>query len=53
VVLTEHDMDVIFGLAHRMLVLNYGEVVATGAAGEVRSNPMVREIYLGKGLQGA
>jgi branched-chain amino acid transport system ATP-binding protein len=53
VVLTEHDMDVIFGLAHRMLVLNYGEVVATGRAEEVRANPLVREIYLGKEMHGA
>jgi branched-chain amino acid transport system ATP-binding protein len=53
VVLTEHDMDVIFGLAHRMLVLNYGEVVATGRAEEVRADPLVREIYLGKEMHGA
>jgi branched-chain amino acid transport system ATP-binding protein len=53
VVLTEHDMDVIFGLAHRMLVLNYGEVVATGSGEEVRANPLVREIYLGKEIHGA
>jgi branched-chain amino acid transport system ATP-binding protein len=53
VVLTEHDMDVIFGLAHRMLVLNYGEVVATGSGEEVRANPLVREIYLGKEMHGA
>jgi branched-chain amino acid transport system ATP-binding protein len=53
VVLTEHDMDVIFGLAHRMLVLHYGEVVAAGRAEEVRANPLVREIYLGKEMSHA
>lgn len=53
VLLTEHDMGVIFGLAHRMLVLNYGEVVAIGSAEEVKSDPMVREIYLGKEIQRA
>ena len=48
VVMTEHDMDVIFGLADRIMVLNYGELIATGAPDEVRVNPLVREVYLGK-----
>ena len=48
VVMTEHDMDVVFGLAHRIMVMNYGEVVATGTVDEVRANPKVREVYLGK-----
>ena len=48
VVMTEHDMDVIFGLADRIMVLNYGEVIATGTPDEVRANPLVREVYLGK-----
>ncbi len=53
VVLTEHDMDVIFGLADRLMVLNYGEIIATGTVDEVRANPMVREVYLGKEMVGA
>ena len=53
VVLTEHDMDVIFGLADRLMVLNYGEIIATGTVEEVRTNPMVREVYLGKEMVGA
>ena len=48
VVMTEHDMDVIFGLADRIMVLNYGEVIATGTPDQVRVNPLVREVYLGK-----
>ena len=48
VVMTEHDMDVIFGIADRIMVMNYGEVIATGAPAEVRNNPLVREVYLGK-----
>jgi len=48
VVMTEHDMDVIFGLADRIMVLNYGELIATGTPDEVRVNPLVREVYLGK-----
>ena len=47
VVMTEHDMDVIFNLADRILVLNHGEVIASGAPAEVRTNPLVREVYLG------
>jgi branched-chain amino acid transport system ATP-binding protein len=53
VVMTEHDMDVVFGLAHRIMVMNYGEVVATGTVDEVRANPRVREVYLGKEMVGA
>ena len=46
-------MDVIFGLADRLMVLNYGEIIATGTVDEVRANPMVREVYLGKEMVGA
>ncbi|VTU19151.1 ABC transporter ATP-binding protein [Variovorax sp. RA8] len=53
VVMTEHDMDVVFGLAHRIMVMNYGEVVSTGTARQVRSDPKVREVYLGKEMFGA
>ena len=48
VVMTEHDMDVIFNLADRIMVMNYGEVIATGSPAEVRASPQVREVYLGK-----
>lgn len=47
--LTEHDMEVVFSLATRLTVLNHGQVVATGDPDEVRRDPMVREIYFGKG----
>lgn len=47
VVLTEHDMDVVFGLASRVVVLHHGELVATGTPEEVRQNPLVRDVYLG------
>jgi branched-chain amino acid transport system ATP-binding protein len=53
VVMTEHDMDVVFGLADRIMVMNYGEVVATGTVEQVRSDPKVREVYLGKEMVGA
>jgi branched-chain amino acid transport system ATP-binding protein len=46
--LTEHDMDVVFGLATSVIVLNYGEIIAAGAPHEVRENPRVRDVYLGQ-----
>jgi branched-chain amino acid transport system ATP-binding protein len=49
VILTEHDMGVVFGLCNRVAVLNHGEVVTIGTPEEVRANPMVRDIYLGSG----
>ncbi|WP_342641501.1 ABC transporter ATP-binding protein [Rhodoligotrophos ferricapiens] len=53
VVMTEHDMDVIFGLATRIMVMNQGETIAVGTMDEVRENPTVREVYLGKEIYGA
>jgi branched-chain amino acid transport system ATP-binding protein len=47
VLFTEHDMDVVFGHARRVLVLMRGEVIATGTPDEVRAHPRVREAYLG------
>ncbi|WP_210483714.1 ABC transporter ATP-binding protein [Microvirga antarctica] len=53
VVMTEHDMDVIFNLADRVLVMNYGEVIAEGTVAEVRENPTVRAVYLGQDIYNA
>jgi branched-chain amino acid transport system ATP-binding protein len=50
VLFTEHDMDVVFENADRILVLNRGTLIAEGAPDEVRRNPEVRAIYLGGGL---
>ncbi len=49
VLFTEHDMDVVFGHAHRILVLNRGELIANGSVDDIRNNPMVQEVYLGGG----
>jgi len=46
-VMVEHDMGVVFGLADRISVLVYGEVIATGKPEEIRANPAVQEAYLG------
>ena len=53
IVMTEHDMDIIFEIADRLMVLNYGKVIATGDPQTVRDDPTVREVYLGGGLQHA
>jgi branched-chain amino acid transport system ATP-binding protein len=47
ILLVEHDMDAVFGLADRVSVLVYGRMIATGSAAEIRSNEEVRSAYLG------
>jgi branched-chain amino acid transport system ATP-binding protein len=46
-VMVEHDMSVVFGLADRVSVLVYGKVIATGVPETIRANPAVQEAYLG------
>jgi branched-chain amino acid transport system ATP-binding protein len=43
----EHDMGVVFGLADRIAVVVYGEVIAFDTPDAVRANPIVQEAYLG------
>jgi branched-chain amino acid transport system ATP-binding protein len=50
IVMTEHDMDVIFDLAERIMVLNHGEVVSSGDPESVRQDETVKRVYLGKGI---
>jgi branched-chain amino acid transport system ATP-binding protein len=50
VLFTEHDMDVVFEHADRVLVLNRGTLIAEGTPEEVRANQQVRAVYLGDGL---
>jgi branched-chain amino acid transport system ATP-binding protein len=47
VLFTEHDMDVVFGAATRVLVLHQGHVLAEGTPAAVRGNPEVQRVYLG------
>ena len=50
-IVVEHDMGVVFGLADRISVLVYGEIIATGTPEEVRSDQKVQEAYLGAALE--
>ena len=47
-IMVEHDMDVVFGLADRVAVLVYGQVIAFDTPERVRADPAVREAYLGE-----
>ena len=47
VLFTEHDMDVVFGHADRVVVLHSGEVIASGRPEDIRDDPRVQEVYLG------
>jgi branched-chain amino acid transport system ATP-binding protein len=49
----EHDMGVVFGLADKIAVLVYGEVIAFDVPDAVRANPRVQEAYLGSVLADA
>jgi branched-chain amino acid transport system ATP-binding protein len=52
VLFTEHDMDIVFGHAQRIVVLHQGRVIAEGVPDAVRADARVREIYLGGGAVG-
>jgi branched-chain amino acid transport system ATP-binding protein len=45
--LVDHDMDLVFGICDRVVVLQFGSVIATGTPSEVRSSPEVMAAYLG------
>lgn len=49
VVIVEHDMNVVFGLADRISVLHYGKVLAVGTQQEIRNSEEVKRAYLGMG----
>jgi len=47
-IIISHDMDTIFTLSQRLLVLNFGDLIADGIPDQVRKNPAVVEAYLGE-----
>jgi branched-chain amino acid transport system ATP-binding protein len=46
---TEHDMEVVFSISQRIMVLHQGRLIAEGAPEEIRRNPEVQKVYLGEG----
>ena len=49
VLFTEHDMDAVFAHADRLIVLDRGELIATGSPAQVHADARVRAVYLGTG----
>ena len=47
VLLIEHDMGLVMEVCEKLIVLEYGELIAQGSPEEIKSNPQVIEAYLG------
>lgn len=47
VLFTEHDMDVVFGVAERIMVMDRGALIALGDAASIKADPLVQRVYLG------
>lgn len=47
VLLVAHDMDLVFGVAERIIVLHYGEIIAEGTREEIQTDSRVKTIYMG------
>ena len=48
IVLIEHDMGVVMGIADRIVVLDFGHLIAEGTPDEIKTNPAVVKVYLGE-----
>jgi branched-chain amino acid transport system ATP-binding protein len=47
-IFTEHDMDIVFAISEKIMVLQQGAVIADGTPAEIKANPDVRKAYLGE-----
>jgi branched-chain amino acid transport system ATP-binding protein len=47
-VIVEHDMDIVFSLSERVIVLHHGEIIGDGTTQEIQDSRKVREVYLGE-----
>lgn len=50
-IVIEHDMDMVFAVSERIVVMHRGEILADGAPDEIRDNREVREVYLGEAIE--
>lgn len=47
ILITEHDLDIVFDVAERIIVMHQGEIIAEGEPEEIKKEKKVREVYLG------
>ena len=47
ILLIEHDMKLVMGICEKLMVLDYGRIIANGKPEEIKSNPQVIKAYLG------
>jgi branched-chain amino acid transport system ATP-binding protein len=52
VLFIEHDVDLVFRFASRIIVMASGGILAEGSPEEIATDPQVREVYLGSGHHG-
>lgn len=48
ILLIEHDMNLVMGICERIVVIDYGKIIAKGTPDEIKNNPSVIKVYLGE-----